>query len=153
MNFTITSTAFKNNEKIPTKYTCDGENISPPLAWQNSPKDTESYVLLIDDYDAPKGLWNHWLIYNLPKNINNLTEGLQSLPEPAKLGENSYNKLAYDGPCPPRQEEHTYYFKLFALDGMLQLHHKATRANIEKVIKHHILGEAILTGIHKRQMD
>jgi Raf kinase inhibitor-like YbhB/YbcL family protein len=148
MNFIIKSLSFKKKDNIPAKYTCEGDNISPSLEWENPPLGTKSFVLLVDDYDTPYDLWNHWLIYNIPKNVNGLEEDIKSLPEPAKLGKNSWKKKAYCGPYPMGQKQHTYYFKLFALDDMLKPHHRLARTNIEEVIKHHVLEKATLTGLY-----
>jgi len=90
MSFIITSSAFNNKARIPIKYTCDGENLSPPLEWEGSPKNTESFVLILDDPGAPIRTWNHWIMYNIPKHINELIENIQILPDSAKLGQNSW---------------------------------------------------------------
>ena len=150
MTFTIKTTSFNNEEIIPKKYTCDGENISPALEWYDSPNGTQSFVLIVDDPDAPLGTWNHWLIYNIPHNIIKLTENIKALPNPAKIGRNSWGNENYSGPCPPRGE-HRYYFKLFALNKQLESKDKVSRTNIEQLIKPYIIGEAVLMGRYERK--
>jgi Raf kinase inhibitor-like YbhB/YbcL family protein len=113
--FKLESEAFNDNELIPIKYCCDGQNISPPLHWINPPDNTVSFILIMDDPDAPHGTWDHWIIYNMPKEIRELAEGLKVsvLPLPAQLASNSWHHKSYGGPCPPYGEEHRYYFKLY----------------------------------------
>jgi hypothetical protein len=149
MSFTIQTNAFNDGGVIPAQYTCDGNNSSPFLEWHSPPTGTKSYVLLVDDYDAPNGLWNHWIVYNLPSNVNKLTEGIKILPEPAQHGENTWHRQEYGGPCPP-DKEHRYYFKLFALDDMLNPQHKVTRENIDNIMEQHILGQTMLMGRYDR---
>lgn len=143
MAFTIKTTLFNDKGIIPTKYTCDEENIFPPLGWKDIPKDTQSFVLIIDDHDAPLGTWNHWLIYNIPNHITKLEENIQTIPNPAKLGRNSWGSKNYSGPCPPGVE-HRYYFKLFAISILIESKDKVSRTNIEQLIKPYIIGEAVL---------
>lgn len=150
MSFTIKTTSFNNEEIIPIKYTCDGENISPPLEWEDSPNGTKSFVLIVDDPDAPLCTWNHWLIYNIPNNISKLIENIKILPPPAKLGRNSWGSENYSGPCPP-SGEHRYYFKLFALNAEIESNDKVSRTNIEQLIRPYIIGEAILMGRYERK--
>jgi Raf kinase inhibitor-like YbhB/YbcL family protein len=150
MTFTIKTTSFNNKESIPQKYTCEGENISPPVEWKDAPNGTQSFVLIVDDPDAPLGTWNHWLIYNIPNHITKLEENIQTLPSPAKLGRNSWGSENYSGPCPP-SGEHRYYFKLFALNAQIESKNKISRTNIEQLIKPYIIGEAVLMGRYERQ--
>jgi len=149
MTFKIKSNSFEDQEEIPDKFTCNGENISPELEWFNPPPGTKSFVLLLDDYDAPGGIWNHWVIYNIPANINQLEEAITSFPEPIKIGKNSWKNAFYEGPCPPDDDKtHHYHFKLFALSDILNLAN-ATRDNIENAIKHYLIDKAILIGTYK----
>jgi Raf kinase inhibitor-like YbhB/YbcL family protein len=151
MSFTIKTTSFKDNGEIPLKYTCDGENISPPLQWEGFPNETKSFVLIVDDPDAPLGTWNHWIIYNIPENITKLEENIKILPGSAKLGKNSWGKDNYGGPCPSKGE-HRYYFKLYSLDKKIESELKISRANIGELIKYHIIDEGILMGRYSRKI-
>ena len=144
----ISSIAFTNQELIPAKYTCDGNNISPPLSWRDVPADTKSFVLIMDDPDAPMGTWAHWLVYNLPADIRNLPENIQILPTGAKYGLNSWHKLGYGGPCPP-SGRHRYLFKLYALDTTLDLKGDVTSNVLQKVMQEHVLAEAQLLGLYR----
>jgi len=148
MDFLLETTSFNDKEIIPKKYTCEGENISPPLEWKNAPNGTQSFVLLMDDPDAPLGTWNHWIIYNIPNHITKLEENIKTLPNSAKLGLNSWGEEKYSGPCPP-EGEHRYYFRLLALNNLIKAKNKISRANIEKIIKPYIIGEAELMGRYK----
>ena len=149
MTFTIKTTSFNSEEIIPQKYTCDGENISPSLEWKDVPNGTQSFVLIVDDPDAPLGTWNHWIIYNIPNHITKLEENIQILPNPAKLGKNSWGSENYSGPCPP-SGEHRYYFKLFALNAQIKSKDKISRTNIEQLIKPYVIGETVLMGRYER---
>ena len=143
----LKSSAFNNKGKIPSIYTCDGKNISPPLEWENPPEYTRSFVLILDDPDALLGTWNHWIIYNIPSYIRKLEENIQTLPIPAKLGQNSWHKENYSGPCPPNGE-HRYYFKLYALNESIESPDKVSRVNIEQLITPCIISEASLIGYY-----
>lgn len=120
MAFILESSAFNNGGSIPSKYTCDDDDISPPLSWRDAPTDTKSFVLIVDDPDAPVGTWDHWLLYNIPAATHELAENLTSAPDGAHGGKNSWGKTTYGGPCPP-DREHRYFFKLYALDSKLNL--------------------------------
>lgn len=148
MVFTMQSSAFKENGSIPSKYTCDGNNISPPLSWKESPANTKSFVLIVDDPDAPNGVWDHWIIFNIPSETTELTENA-SLPKDALYGKNSWGKLAYGSPCPP-SGEHRYIFKLYALDTLLNLPSGATKSEIEAAMKNHILATTKLITRYKK---
>jgi Raf kinase inhibitor-like YbhB/YbcL family protein len=148
----ITSSSFNHEDMIPAKYTCDGQNISPPLAWSGSPKETKSFALICDDPDAPAGTWVHWVIFDIPENVNSLPEKVSRQEEIAGLGKNGKNTsqhFGYDGPCPP-SGIHRYYFKLYALDTMLNLNAGLSKEDLLKAIKGHILAEAQLMGRYKR---
>jgi Raf kinase inhibitor-like YbhB/YbcL family protein len=148
----ITSSSFVHEDMILAKYTCDGQNISPPLAWSGAPKETKSFALICDDPDAPAGTWVHWVIFDIPANINSLPEKVSRQEEIAglgKSGKNSSRRYGYDGPCPP-SGTHRYYFKLYALDSMLNMNAGLTKEELLKAIKGHILAEAQLMGRYKR---
>jgi hypothetical protein len=148
----ITSSSFKHEDMIPAKYTCDGQNISPPLAWSGAPKETKSFALICDDPDAPAGIWVHWVIFDIPENVNSLPEKVAKQEEIAGLGKNGKNssrRYGYDGPCPPGGT-HRYYFKLYALDTMLHLNAGLSKEDLLKAMKGHILSEAQVMGRYKR---
>ena len=109
----LTSSVFAHQNGIPTRYTCDGENISPPLNWVEIPANAKSLVLIIDDPDAPRETWDHWIIFNLPVNINSLPERVKEFPIGTKFGKNSWGKENYGGPCPP-DKQHRYFFKVIS---------------------------------------
>ncbi len=145
---TLTS-AFQEGETIPSQYTCEGKNISPPLDWHNQPNKTQSLVLIFDDPDAPNGTWYHWILFNIPANINSLPENVSKLPDGAEQGLNSWGKTGYGGPCPPTGE-HRYVFKLYALDAQLPLQSGADRRSVEAAMEGHILQQATLIGKYKK---
>jgi len=143
----LSSSAFEQNGKIPSKYTCDGNDMSPPLEISGVPAEAASLVLIMDDPDAPVGTWDHWIVFNLSPQLTVITEG----EEPAGIpGNNSWGKTGYGGPCPP-DGEHRYFFKLFALDVTLDLKEGTTKADVEKAIDGHILEQTELVGLYKRQ--
>ena len=149
----ITSSAFKNGAYIPEKYSCKGEDISPPLKWVDIPEGTRSFALICDDPDAPVGIWIHWVIFNIPENVFVLQENLSSkgtLENGSIQGKNSWGKIGYGGPCPPPGKPHRYYFKLYALDMMLDLKVGAAKKDVLAGMKGHILGEAKLMGLFKK---
>lgn len=154
MALEFSSSAFRDAADIPAMYTCDGDDISPPLAWSGAPAGTKSFALIVDDPDAPdpkapRGVWVHWVVYNLPADITRLSEGVSSLPAEAKLGINDFKKTAYGGPCPPIGK-HRYFFKLYALDTLLPDLGKGTKASVEKAMAGHILAEAKFIGTYSR---
>jgi Raf kinase inhibitor-like YbhB/YbcL family protein len=149
MAFELKSQAFQSGDRIPTKYTCEGADVSPPLRWNDPPSGTRSIVLIADDPDAPAGVWVHWVIFNLPENQRDLQEGVptqETFPNGARQGLNDFLNVGYGGPCPPPGKPHRYYFKLYALDGMLDLKPCATKAKVLEACKGHILAEAQLMG-------
>lgn len=153
-NMEISSQAFKKGEPIPSRYSCDEKNISPPLRWAKVPQGTQSFALIADDPDAPGGTWVHWVLYDLPATAAELPEDLskgQYLPNGAKQGLNDFKHLGYGGPCPPPGKPHRYYFKLFALDKTVELKPGATKKDVEKAMEGHILGQAQLMGTYKRK--
>ncbi len=148
----ITSSSFKEGELIPSKYTCDGEDISPQLSWTGSPENTKSFALISDDPDAPMGVWVHWVIYNIPSTESGLTENIPKnkiLENGTKQGMSDFRKIGYGGPCPP-DGTHRYYFKLYALDIMLDKDAGLTKKELLNVIEGHILSEAQLIGKYKK---
>jgi len=153
MPFEVTSSAFAPGEAIPRKYTCDGEDISPPLAWSNPPQDTQSFALIADDPDAPMGTWVHWVLYNLPAEARSLPQAISpeaELPDGSRHGNNSRPRLGYAGPCPP-SGTHRYFFKLYALDTVLDLTAGASKEQLLQAVEGHILAQAELMGSYTRQ--
>jgi Raf kinase inhibitor-like YbhB/YbcL family protein len=150
----LTSSAFKNGQPIPSQYTCDGKNISPPLTWNGAPGNTESLALIVDDPDAPRGVWTHWVVFDLPANASELPEAAAksgSLPGNAKEGLNDFKHASYDGPCPPAGQEHRYFFKIYALDAALSLPSGASRKDVEAAMTKHILAQGQLMGTYQRK--
>jgi Raf kinase inhibitor-like YbhB/YbcL family protein len=148
----IKSRAFGSGETIPTKYTCDGADFSPPLEWTKGPAGTKSFALICDDPDAPMGTWVHWVICDIPPTATMLAEGItreKDLPGGGTQGINDFRKIGYGGPCPPGGT-HRYFFKLYALDAMLGLKSGITKDQLLKAMRGHILAEAQLMGTYKR---
>lgn len=153
MAFQITSSAFEEGGTIPTKYTCDGPDLSPPLKWSEAPERTKSFALVCDDPDAPMGTWVHWVIYNIPGEATGLPEGVaadRTLESGAKQGLTDFKRVGYGGPCPPRGPVHRYYFKLYAVDSVLELEPGVKKKDLLRAIDGHILGEAQLMGRYGR---
>ena len=149
MTFHLTSTASESGGDIPTKLTCDGLDTSPSLAWTEPPPGTETFALIVDDPDAPAGTWVHWVLYNLPAIARGLAEGISKdsqLPDGARQGRNDFGELGYNGPCPPRGAPHRYFFKLYALDCNLKLKPRASKGELERAMKRHVLARAELVG-------
>jgi len=149
----IRSSAFENGGDIPSRYTCDGEDISPPLSWSGGKEGTKSFTLISDDPDAPAGTWVHWVIFNMPPGTRELKEDMPAdkvLANGARQGINDSRRIGYSGPCPPGGT-HRYYFKLYALDTMLELAHGATKKQLLKAMQNHILAEAQLMGKYARK--
>ncbi|MBE0427022.1 MAG: YbhB/YbcL family Raf kinase inhibitor-like protein [Nitrospirae bacterium] len=143
----LTSPAFKHKEYIPRKYTCDGADINPPLQINNIPANTKSMVLIVDDPDAPARTWVHWVVWNIDYYVSEIKEN--SVPKGAEQGINDFRKHEYGGPCPP-SGTHRYFFKLYALDTLLNLESKAGKSNLEKAMKGHIIEKAEIIGLYKR---
>ena len=146
----LISTAFKEGESIPDQYTCEGANVSPPLRWDTVPAGTKSLALVCDDPDAGGDTWVHWVLFNVPPGVTRLEEDVppeKQLPSGARQGTNSFGKIGYGGPCPPRgSKPHRYYFKLYALDTMLDLPAGADNQQLEKAMAGHELGRGQLMG-------
>ena len=150
----LTSTAFDEGEAIAEKYTCDGEDVSPPLNWTGLPEETLSVALIVDDPDAPGGTWVHWVLYSLPPDVTELPEGVSTTErtgEGAINGESDFGDLGYGGPCPPRGDPHRYFFKLYALDSALDLGPGEEKEELLQAMEGHIIAETSLMGTYKRQ--
>ena len=148
----IRSSAFNQGEPIPTQYTCDDTDISPPLSWSNVPEGSQSLALICDDPDAPMGTWVHWVLYNLPGDQTELAENipsLETLENGAIHGITDFKRLGYGGPCPPGGT-HRYFFKLYALDSALDLGPGATKADLLEAMKGHVLARGELMGTYSR---
>lgn len=145
--FSLICKDFQANQLIPEKFTCDGTDYSPALEWSGAPDKTKSFVLIMDDPDAPIGMWDHWILFNIPSSVNHLDENQQTLPYGTKMGNNSWNRGKYGGPCPP-DREHRYFFKLYALDCLLDLSEGATKQVIEAAMEDHILAKSELIGLY-----
>ncbi len=148
----LTSSAFTEGSMIPTKYTCDGPGVSPPLAWADVPANARTLALIVEDPDAPAGLWTHWVVFNLPPGTTSLPEavpGDKTLSSGGAQGTNTGRRIGYSGPCPP-SGTHRYYFRLYALDTPLSLGGNATTKDLQAAMKGHILADAQLMGRYKR---
>jgi Raf kinase inhibitor-like YbhB/YbcL family protein len=153
MGLKITSSAFEAGGMIPAKYTCDAENMSPPLSWGGAPEKTKSFALICDDPDAPAGTWVHWVVYNIPESSKELLENIQNdkkLTDGTLQGTNDFGKTGYGGPCPP-SGTHRYFFKLYALDAMLTIQGNATKSALLEAMKGHILAQGELIGKYSRK--
>lgn len=151
-DFKLSSRAFKKGDMIPAKYTCDAENISPPLEWGKVPRKTQSLVLIMNDPDAPSTDWVHWVIFDLPPSINNLPQAMPPLKQLANgeiHGQNDFKQLGYGGPCPP-QGTHRYFFKLYALDTVLRLEPGTPANGVRQAMKDHIIAKGELMGRYQR---
>jgi Raf kinase inhibitor-like YbhB/YbcL family protein len=149
MAFELTATAFQNGRDIPKKFTCDGTDVSPELAWTEPPAGTRNFAVIVDDPDAPAGTWVHWVLYDLPGDARRLAEGITKkdrLPNGASQGRNDFGKLGYNGPCPPRRSTHRYFFKLYALDAKTNLKPGASKRDLEHAMRGHILAQTELVG-------
>ncbi len=147
MSTQVTSSAFNEGEKIPRIYTCDDQNVSPPLVWTGVPTNTVSLALVMDDPDASSGSWVHWMLYNLPPELTSLEQGKSG---GGTEGKNDFGKIGYGGPCPPRGSNHRYFIKVYALDTRLDLNAGATKAQVENAMRGHILAQGQLLGRYGR---
>ncbi len=149
MSMEIKTPVFEHGKDIPKKYTCKGEDISLPLKWESKADGVESFVLIMDDPDAPVGVFDHWLVYNIPGDTGSLAEGVSSegkLPAGAKECKNSFGKKEYGGPCPP-SGEHRYFFRIYALDTKLDLQEGAKRGELEEAMEGHLLEKGEIMGV------
>jgi Raf kinase inhibitor-like YbhB/YbcL family protein len=153
MAISISSSAFQEGGMIPAEYTCDGNDISPPLQWAGVPDGTKSIALICDDPDAPVGTWVHWVLWNLPPSAGELAKGVSTkpeLPDGSRQGISDFGRPGYGGPCPPGGT-HRYYFKICALDTKLDLPSSTRKADLLKAMKGHILAEGQLMGKYSRR--
>jgi Raf kinase inhibitor-like YbhB/YbcL family protein len=147
----LVSPAFASGEPIPDKYSGDGEDVSPPLQWSAAPQGTKSLALICDDPDAPGGTWVHWVVYNLPPETSALAENADAnLPSDALHGKNNWGRLKYNGPKPP-SGTHRYFFKLYAMDTVLNLKDGASKNDLIKAMQGHILGQAETMGVYSKK--
>lgn len=142
----LESPLFISGQPIPKKYTCQGENISPPLTITDAPENTKFFALIVDDPDAPKGTFDHWIAWNIPGDLRHFEEGM-TVPN---QGKNGFGDLNYRGPCPPPGGPHRYYFKLYALDSQLNLTDGISKGQLERAMAGHILSQAELIGTFQR---
>ena len=156
MTFQISSAAFRHEEEIPTRHTCEGEDVSPALEWDSVPEGTQSFALIVDDPDAPdpnapKMVWVHWVLFNLPPDTAGLPEDVSShaLPEGTCEGLNDWKGTGWRGPCPPIGR-HRYFFRLYALDCPLPKQPNVDRAQLDQMMQGHVLGEATLMGTYQK---
>ncbi len=148
-DMTITSPAFKNFERIPKDYTCDGEDINPPLDFSDIPEETQSLVLIVDDPDAPFGTWDHWIVTNIDPTTTGVAPN--SVPAGGTQIMNSFGKLEYGGPCPPPGKDHRYFFKLYALDTLLDASSIQDKPTLLAFMKNHTLASSELVGLYSRR--
>jgi Raf kinase inhibitor-like YbhB/YbcL family protein len=149
----LSSSAFSHGNRIPEVHTCEGEDLSPALQWSGVPIERRSLAVICDDPDAPKGTWVHWVLYNLPGESVELAQGVPQLPElpsGARQGRNDFGEIGYNGPCPPPGKPHRYYFRLYALDILLTLPHGVSRAELDRAMADHIVGQGTLMGVYQR---
>jgi hypothetical protein len=157
VSFTLRSSAFADGDEIPIRYTCEGEDVSPPLAWPAPPEGTRSLALVVDDPDAPdprapRMTWVHWVVVDLPPAAGSLPEGAaaDTLPGKARMGRNDWKRAGYGGPCPP-VGRHRYFHKLYALDVELPRLASPTKAELERAMEGHVLAEAVLVGTYAKR--
>jgi len=153
MAFTLTSSAFASGAEIPQAYTCKGADYSPALEWTGAPAKTATFALIMDDPDAPAGTWVHWVLWDLPAAAHALPQGIpkrEQLEDGSRQGRNSFKKIGYNGPCPPGGQTHRYFFRLFALDGKLDVAAGASSGQLDTAMQGHVLGKAEYMGTFHR---
>ncbi len=154
MAFSLTSPAFADGTAIPVDHTCDGADVSPPLAWSGTPAGTRALALIVDDPDAPAGTWVHWVLYNLPATTSQLPDNIAKVEAldlgGARQGRNDFRRPGWGGPCPPPGPAHRYFFKLYALDATLEVRPGALKSDVETAMQGHTLGVAQLMGTYAR---
>jgi Raf kinase inhibitor-like YbhB/YbcL family protein len=141
----VKSLAFENNQLIPAKYTCDGNDVNPPLTIEGIPEGTKTLALIVDDPDAPMGTWDHWIVWNIPATTSKIEENAVSGTE----GMNDFRRRSYGGPCPP-SGTHRYFFKVYALDVKLDLSPTSRKRDVEKAMQGHVLAKGELVGLYRR---
>jgi Raf kinase inhibitor-like YbhB/YbcL family protein len=141
----VNSSAFENNKVIPAKYTCDGDDVNPPLTIEGVPEGTKTLALIVDDPDAPMGTWDHWIVWNIPATTSKIAENTV----PGTEGMNDFRRRSYGGPCPP-SGTHRYFFKVYALDVKLDLSPTSRKRDVEKAMQGHVLAEGELVGLYRR---
>ena len=146
----LESPAFKKSSLIPIEFTCNGDDKSPPLVWHDAPPNTKSFTLVVEDPDAPSGTWTHWVLFNIPPTVNHLDAGA-AVPDGAAMGKNSWHSLGYKGPCPPLGMTHGYYFKLYAVDRMINVENGAESSTVLDAITGHVLGSSEWIGLYQKQ--
>ncbi len=154
MSFSLSSDAFAADQEIPPRFTCDGDDTSPALSWGDPPQGTQSFALIMDDPDAPVGVFTHWVIYNMGSGARGLPEGVEKTERPANgaagfQGRNDFGRTGYGGPCPPSGRHH-YRFQLYALDGLIDLSPGASKQQLLDALTGHILATTTLTGTYQR---
>jgi len=150
----IKSSSFQQGQALPIDLSCSGNDLSPSLSWSKPPLETHTLALIMDDPDAPGGIWQHWLVYNIPGNSLSLDEGqagIGTLENSALQGENDFQQLGYRGPCPPKGQNHRYFFRLYALDTRLDLKAGAKREDLDQAMRGHILATGELMGTFQGQ--
>jgi len=149
----VESSAFEEDQAIPRQYTCDGADLSPPVSWSASPEATQSFVLILDDPDAPAGTWDHWILFNIPATTRSLPEAVpadENVEGIGVHGSNSWRNLGYGGPCPPSGPAHSYSFRVYALDSILDLEAGARKRDVEQAMIGHVLATGQLIGRYGR---
>jgi Raf kinase inhibitor-like YbhB/YbcL family protein len=152
--FALQSAAFSDHDALPKRFTCEGADVSPPLEWSGAPPGTKSFALIVDDPDAPdpaapKRVWVHWVVYDVPARVTELTEGAKSLASPARAAKSDFGETRWRGPCPPIGR-HRYFFKLYALDVETLPGEVGSKAELEAAMKGHVLGQAELVGLYQK---
>jgi Raf kinase inhibitor-like YbhB/YbcL family protein len=156
VDFSLTSEAFGDGEAIPSRFTCDGEDIWPALSWEGAPDEAQSFALTMDDPDAPGGTFNHWLIYNMDAGARSLSESIDMAERPLEgpnggfQGRNDFGDIGYGGPCPPGGQSHRYDFRLYALDGLIDVGPGASKEELLAAMEGRTLAVATLTGTYER---
>jgi Raf kinase inhibitor-like YbhB/YbcL family protein len=150
---TLTTNGFLDQGTLPVLYTCDGKDVSPQLTWEGVPDKTQSLALILSDENAPKGTFYHWVVYNVPKSITSIDQGIEKSPGGSLFGKNSFDKEKYNGPCPPKGDSHTYVFRLYALDTKLSLPKGADAKTVLQAMDKHILGKVDLSAVYSRWIN
>jgi len=153
MALAMSSSAFQEGSEIPARYTCEEQDVSPALTWEEPPAETQSFALIMDDPDAPGGVFTHWVLFNLPADSRGLSEAVPTqpqLPDGSLQGKNDFGRIGYGGPCPPPGRPHRYQFTLYALDQTLDLKAGASKKQVIDAMQGHILVQGRLTGTYQR---